>query len=244
MDKLKRRIIIGAFVILSVLFLCSLGLAIYFYQSSSNDECNEENGLLDLEESKKISSLNVEVKGAVKKPGVYKVNEENIINDVIILAEGLTKNAYTDNINLSYKVSDGLVIYIFTKDEYNKKTKQSTSTKKKTTTTTKTPTCESNGPVIDTCIENKESIITPGEEKEVVENTSGNSSEGNQNGIININTASQKELETLPGIGASKAQAIIEYRNSVGKFNSPDEITKVSGIGIKTYEKFKSRIKV
>ncbi len=50
-------------------------------------------------------------------------------------------------------------------------------------------------------------------------------------GVININTASQQELESLPGIGAVKAKAIIEYRTQNGYFLSIDDLVKVSGIG-------------
>lgn len=48
---------------------------------------------------------------------------------------------------------------------------------------------------------------------------------------VNINTASQAELEALQGIGPAKAKAIIEYREKVGAFTSIDDLEKVSGIG-------------
>lgn len=60
---------------------------------------------------------------------------------------------------------------------------------------------------------------------------------------VNINTATVEELdEKLVGIGPSTAQKIVEYRNSVGKFYSIEEIMNVSGIGEKTFEKFKDMI--
>ncbi|MFA7537814.1 MAG: helix-hairpin-helix domain-containing protein [Candidatus Cloacimonadaceae bacterium] len=62
--------------------------------------------------------------------------------------------------------------------------------------------------------------------------------------IVNINTAGIEELCTLPGIGEVKAQAIIDYRNQNGKFNSVEDIINVKGIGPKTLEKIRSRIKV
>ena len=62
------------------------------------------------------------------------------------------------------------------------------------------------------------------------------------NGLININTASQSELETLPGIGPVKAKAIIEYRRSYKGFVAKEEIMEVRGIGPATYEKIKDRI--
>jgi len=56
---------------------------------------------------------------------------------------------------------------------------------------------------------------------------------------ININTASERELQKLPRIGPSKAQLIVEYRNTRGKLNSIDELLEVKGIGEKTLEKLK-----
>lgn len=63
-------------------------------------------------------------------------------------------------------------------------------------------------------------------------------------GIININTASAAELVALDGIGAARAEAIIEYREAHGGFKSVDELLKVSGIGEKTLEKNRGRITV
>lgn len=61
---------------------------------------------------------------------------------------------------------------------------------------------------------------------------------------VNINTASMEELETLDGIGPSKAGAIIDHRTRNGPFQTPDRITDVRGIGPKTYQANKHRIVV
>jgi len=60
---------------------------------------------------------------------------------------------------------------------------------------------------------------------------------------VNINTANQEELETLPGIGPTKARAIIEYRRAEGSFQTPEELQEVSGIGPKTWEGLKDRVR-
>ena len=62
--------------------------------------------------------------------------------------------------------------------------------------------------------------------------------------LININTASQAELETLPGIGSTTAQRIIEYREQNGPFVNTEDIINVPGIGSGTYERIKNLITV
>lgn len=68
--------------------------------------------------------------------------------------------------------------------------------------------------------------------------------ESSSSDLININTASQAELETLPGIGPTTAQKIILYRETNGPFVSTEDIINVSGIGPGTYERIKSLITV
>ena len=62
--------------------------------------------------------------------------------------------------------------------------------------------------------------------------------------MVNINTATEGELTVLDGIGSSKAQAIILYRQAFGKFASVDELTRVKGIGEKTLENNRQRLTV
>ena len=69
-------------------------------------------------------------------------------------------------------------------------------------------------------------------------------SNNSRSSIVNINTASETELEELPGIGASIAGRIIEYRNKNGKFKSIEDIKNVTGIGDSKFEKIKESIKV
>ena len=61
---------------------------------------------------------------------------------------------------------------------------------------------------------------------------------------ININTASEKELQQLAGVGPKYAKAIADYRKKHGKFKKPEDIMKVKGIGKKTFGKNKALIKI
>jgi competence protein ComEA len=90
------------------------------------------------------------------------------------------------------------------------------------------PFVEGASPVLPTPIENNP--VLPG---------SGSSSE-----LIDINIASSAELETLPGIGPTTAQKIIEYRQTNGAFVSIEDIINVSGIGPGLYERIKDLITV
>ncbi|MEW5818146.1 MAG: helix-hairpin-helix domain-containing protein [Spirochaetota bacterium] len=61
---------------------------------------------------------------------------------------------------------------------------------------------------------------------------------------VNINTATVAELEALPGVGPSKAEAILQYRKEHGNFKTPEELKNVKGIGDKMYEKISAEIEV
>jgi competence protein ComEA len=61
---------------------------------------------------------------------------------------------------------------------------------------------------------------------------------------IDLNTATKEELVALPGIGPSKAQAILDYRSAHGPFKSVEEVKDVKGIGAKRFEKLKGELTV
>ena len=61
---------------------------------------------------------------------------------------------------------------------------------------------------------------------------------------VNLNTASQEELETLKGVGPSKAQAILEYRKKNGSFKTVEDLNNVPGFGDKTVAALKSQVSV
>lgn len=70
------------------------------------------------------SEIVVDIKGAVVNPGVYRTTTKSIVNDIIVLAGGLTSEADTSNLNLSKKVTDEMVITVYTKDEVKELGKQ------------------------------------------------------------------------------------------------------------------------
>ena len=77
-----------------------------------------------------------------------------------------------------------------------------------------------------------------------IENNACINNNDNNSNLININTATIEELTTLTGIGDVKAEAIIKYRNEVGKFKTKEELLNVDGIGESLFEKIKDDITV
>ena len=65
-----------------------------------------------------------------------------------------------------------------------------------------------------------------------------------KNNLVNLNTSTKEELMTLPGIGESKANSIIDYRENIGKFTCIEDIMKISGIKEAAFAKIKDNIKV
>ncbi|RKF15520.1 ComEA family DNA-binding protein [Alginatibacterium sediminis] len=85
-------------------------------------------------------------------------------------------------------------------------------------------------------------LLVPNAAAWSAENNDG--SQNMSNASININAATLDQLQTLEGIGQSKAQAIIDYRELQGQFAAIEDIQTVPGIGPSIYEKNKSRIRV
>lgn len=256
MEKIleKKYFIIGGIVILIGL----LGL-LYFVVNRSNDGYTNLNETKE-EEKKEVSvekTIVVEVKGEVVNPGVYTLSENSIINDLINQAGGLTENAYTDNINLSKKLKDEMVVIIYKKSVFAKATSKVVSQTSKVTSTTKSnitsDSCVTSTSDITECTDNIKSVIEveeSGSDTSLSAATSASTTSGSSSTstsstpkIVNINTATLSELMTLKGIGESKAKKIIEYREKT-KFTTPQDITKVSGIGTSTYENIKEYITV
>ncbi len=91
----------------------------------------------------------------------------------------------------------------------------------------------------------EESVETNSQEGKTTKNTKNIAQDKEtKSKKININTATEEELDTLPGIGQATAQKIIEYRKENGKFSKIEDIKDVSGIGDSKFEKIKDLIEV
>lgn len=86
-------------------------------------------------------------------------------------------------------------------------------------------------------------LLTAPQSTSVAPNPSvSNASQAPEGSIVNLNTATAEELQTLPGVGASTAQKILSDRSSNGPFSTPEDLMRVSGIGEKKFAKLKDRI--
>ena len=161
--------------------------------------------------------MKVDIKGEVINPGIYSLIESSRVIDVIELAGGLTENADTSVINLSKKVTDEMVIIIYSRDQIQnfKETKELEKYLQE-----KCHEQDENSLANDACITDGEQISSK----------------------VNINTASLEELMTLKGIGEAKAQDIIAYRETNGGFKSIEELLNISGIGETLFAKIKENI--
>ena len=207
-------------------------------KTEENDAIEQEESEVPEEKTKNI--IMVDVKGFVINEGVYSLNENARVIDAINAAGGLKESAYTRYLNLSKIVHDEDVIILNSLEEIEHM-KQETTVKEEIQ-------CELTNKV---CL-TEEKIIT----STVTENNKTNDSQKNNsndireemdeplNTLVNINTATKETLMSLKGIGESKADKIIEYRNTQGTFKTIDEIKNVSGIGDSVYEKIKDYITV
>lgn len=190
---------------------------------TSKDNSSSKQASLEENKENKVAKYYIDIKGFVKKPGVYEVTADNIVNDCIKLAGGLLKNADTTTINLSKKVSSEMVIYIPKKEEVIKTTTNTTVTK-------------------DQEIPN-DAVVSDNNKSNSSISKDNNTQTPNRT-LVNINTATIQELTTLSGIGDAKAQDIIDYRTLNGNFKTIEDIKNVSGIGEALYAKIKDYITV
>lgn len=164
----------------------------------------------------------VDIKGEVQNPGLYTLKEGSRVSDVIELAGGLTINGDTSVINLSKKISDEMVIIVYSKEEVRNFS----------------VTKEREKEVINQCQNSYEGIINDG----CINPDERSDSHSPENTMISINTATAEQLQTLTGIGAEKAKGIVNYREEHGNFQNIEEIKNVNGIGDSIFDKIKDYI--
>ncbi len=172
-----------------------------------------------------VNNVKIDIKGNIQNPGVYEMPEGSRVIDAINMAGGLLENSNTSLINLSQKLKDEMIIIIYTNDQIEQ---YKNDNKKIEYVYVEVEKCPDT--INDACINKSE------ERQQQADNTT--------NSLISINDASIEQLTTLPGIGKSKANDIIEYRNQNGKFQTIDDIKKVKGIGESVFEKIKDSITI
>ena len=241
MEKFKEKIKQYLNYILIIIIVILIIIIGFMYSNSTTNKIESKNYEEPKEEVKEeIKRVLVDIKGEVNHPGVYELNENERVIDVIKKAGGLTKNANTNSINLSKIVKDEMVIIIYSKDEikeYEKELKESSKPKEiiKYEIIKKEIPCPNN--TNEVCINKiKEDKVIEKEELNVEE-------QKEESSLINLNTSSKEELLKLPGIGESKADQIIEYRQ-INKFNTIEDIKNIKGIGDSLFDKIKDSITV
>ncbi len=225
-------------IIIALAIISFSGIGTYFFLQTPSTQIDEflAQETNDITQ-KEIVDIYVDIKGEVINPGVYSLKNGSIVNDIISLAGGLTKNAYVKNINLSKKLVDEQVVYIYSIKEFNSlKIKPQPS---------EVINCNPQTVYIDDCINIGAVDINTGDEdtyKPIITTDDDENDETTK--IINLNTATQADLMTLTGIGETKAEDIIMYRLKNGPFKTIDELKNVSGIGDKTFDKIKHLITI
>ena len=196
--------------------------------ASNENIVSEKTNKVKDDKKVEVKYLVVEIKGAVITPGVYTLKEGSRVVDLINSAGGLIEGANTDYINQSKKLEDQMVIKIYTNQEIEESNRVEVVTKYIE------KECDCPKITNDACL-NSDSNNNSNFNTDINTNISTS--------LVNINNCTLDQLLTLPGIGESKALAIIEYRKT-NKFEKIEDIQNVTGIGASLYEKVKSYIEV
>lgn len=231
LEKYKLYIIISIICV----FLLGILLFILFYDNDKK-VIEKEIVIEEKKESKKeVTTIKVDVKGYVEEEGVYELDSNSRVIDAINKAGGLKKEANTDYINLSKKLVDEMIIIIYSNEEVSKfkeEEKEIIYIEYK---------CDCPDNINDSCITESDTVNTNGVEKKEEELEKEDGSKG---ALVSINKGSKEDLMTLPGIGESKANNIIKYREEHGDFENLEDLMNVSGIGESAYSKIKDLIKL
>jgi competence protein ComEA len=167
------------------------------------------------------------ISGEVARSGVYHLPVDSRIADLVQAAGGLTPNADANLINLAERITDEEHVIVPAKGVSTVAALVETPVR----TATRPAALPTKAP--------DASTATAG-----VVHVTATKAPTAPLGKVNINSASQQELETLPGIGPSLASKIIAYRQANGPFAAPEDLMKVSGIKEGVYSKLRDYITV
>lgn len=204
----KKWLLLGSGVFIVILITLLVGIYLMVNKEAQVDTTMwEETSLTtttevatDATKERAETMIYVDIKGAVKVPGIYQLKNQQRIWDALALAGGVSEEADTAQVNYAQKVKDQMIIYVPKKGEAVAQSLE---------------TLQESAPA-----------------------------QQNQEEKINLNTATEAELQTISGIGAKKAQEIIRFRDEQGPFKTIEELKNVPGIGEKTVERLKDMLTV
>lgn len=204
----KKWLLLGSGVSIVILITLLVGIYLMVNKEPQVDTTMwEETSLTttaevatDATKERAETMIYVDIKGAVKVPGIYQLKNQQRIWDALALAGGVSEEADTAQVNYAQKVKDQMIIYVPKKGEAVAQSLE---------------TLQESAPA-----------------------------QQNQEEKINLNTATEAELQTISGIGAKKAQEIIRFRDEQGPFKTVKELKNVPGIGEKTVERLKDMLTV
>lgn len=162
------------------------------------------------------AKVHIFVNGAVAAPDVYELPTGSLVKDALQAAGGQTSDADMSQVNLARKVKDEEQIFI----PYRPAPPSATAAV--------------NPPSAPALVPVSPSPANPTISRPMTPNA--------PRGKINLNTATEGELDLLPGIGPALAQRIIEYRSTHGPFNSTETLKEVRGIGDVIYDGLKEQV--
>lgn len=232
--KNKIKILLVVLALLFFLFLVLIYRLLFYEKENEEIILVKEEITEVLKEDANIQDkYYVDIKGEVNKPGVYLLEKEKRVIDVIEASGGLTEQADTSVNNLSRKISDEMVIIIYSKKQVEdfSKTKEEEDLLLEEI---KNVESQNNNAVL------RQEEIEPSNNREQQKEEPG----ALQDEKISINTATKEELMTLSGIGSIKADEIIKYREKNGKFTKLEELLNVNGIGEIIFNQIKDTIKL
>lgn len=205
--------------IVIILLIAIAAVFVFFIQPKKSDDgiayesASSYESTSSYDASEDTNVVICDVSGAVNSPQVVELKKGDRIEDAIQAAGGLTAKADISNINRAAVVNDGDKILIPEK-----------------------------GAAVENPLQGQSSAPAqaPSSATEAPAQSSGTQSPAS--GKININSADSDQLQTISGVGPVTAQKIIDYRTQNGAFRRIEDLTNVSGIGEKTFEKMKDQI--